>query len=1116
MLEHATDGICLVSREGTILATTPAIERMIGAAPGSMREMSGLDLLHEDDVLPALDRLNRIGEDVPDDYRTYRFKHRDGHYITVELLATENPEPIAEAPTGSLVLTVRDITEWHETQLELAQSQIRRDLVANIASSFVDALDTEIDATVTTTLERLGHHMGADRAYVFRSPPEGMSMHCTHRWARRGRGFIVDLFVDIPTGRLQHWRDQLLANQTVLIDDRTEPDSQNRDIELTGVAGISALVAVPLVREGVAVGFIGLDVIDRSHVWSHDDTLVLRVVSDIIGSALARRDAGERSRLAETRFRAMVEHSSDALIVIDGDAQISHMPIGENLFGYAPEDLYATNALDLVHPDDLDFASTEMIKAVVDPTYHALNAMRIRHADGHWVPIELVASSHFDEPAIDGVIMNVRDVTERRLVESRLHESEERMRALVANLPGAVFRCGAEPPYDDDYVSDAIAALTGYSAAAFLAGEISFDALIEPEHRAATDIEIARAKASPGDRQYVVEYPLRHRDGSIRWLSEHGRIVKAEPGSEEMLEGFIFDITSRVEAINETKDSDAKLTHLIANIPGAVFRSEATPPYRDIFVSDAIEELTGYTPTAFLDGEIDFYDLIVADQRDNVDAPIARSTETGNAYTAEYQFRHRDGSLRWVEERGQVAVDPDGSTWIDGAMFDLTQRKLLEDQLEHDAAHDPLTGLPNRNLLIRHLEATVMRGQRTGALTAALFVDLDRFKLVNDALGHTAGDELLVHFSRRLLSVLRASDLAARTGGDEFVIVCSDLADVSEAEAVADRVAELLRNPFTIQGRSVFVSASVGIALADRHDSSASDLLRNADTAAYRAKDRGRNRYELFDDALRAATAAALEIETDLHRALDDHQLFLRYQPVVDIEHGKMVGAEGLVRWQHPRRGLLAPDDFLAAAEVSGLVVALGREVLELGVGAMRDIDETRLPTLALNLSPRELAQPDLIERVRITLAEHGVKPSRLCIEITESAVLDEVESAIATLNALRDIGVRLAIDDFGTGYSSLSYLRRLPVDIVKIDRSFVAELGADGANLTIVAGIIGLARGLGLSVVAEGIETVRQLQVLRELGCTLGQGYLFSAPIALDDLLGINPDRWSTGRVRH
>ena len=410
-------------------------------------------------------------------------------------------------------------------------------------------------------------------------------------------------------------------------------------------------------------------------------------------------------------------------------------------------------------------------------------------------------------------------------------------------------------------------------------------------------------------------------------------------------------------------------------------------------------------------------------------------------------------------------------------------------------------------MLSDRLEHALARGRRQGHLFSVLFVDLDRFKLVNDALGHTAGDELLIHFTRRLRSVMRDSDLAARTGGDEFVIVCSDLDDPVEAEIIAGRVASVLRDPFTVHGRTIFVTASIGIAFAEP-GTSAGDVLRSADAAAYRAKDRGRNRYEVFDEALRAATAAALETETDLHHALSDHQLFLRYQPVVALETGEITGAEGLVRWQHPERGLLAPDQFLPAAEASGLIVAIGREILTLAVGAMSAITESALPTIAINLAPRELAQPDLVERVRRTLNEQGVAAHRLCIEITESAVLDEVETAIATLEALRSLGVRLAIDDFGTGYSSLSYLRRLPVDIVKIDRSFTSEIGNDGSNLTIIAGIIGLARGLGLDVIAEGVETMRQRDTLRELGCTFGQGFLFSPPIALDDLLGLPNQR--------
>ena len=318
---------------------------------------------------------------------------------------------------------------------------------------------------------------------------------------------------------------------------------------------------------------------------------------------------------------------------------------------------------------------------------------------------------------------------------------------------------------------------------------------------------------------------------------------------------------------------------------------------------------------------------------------------------------HRDGGRRWVEERGQAIEDEDGRPrWLDGVMMDLTVRKELEERLAHDAAHDPLTGLPNRTLLVDHLEATLARGERTRTHTAVLFVDLDRFKLVNDALGHTAGDELLVHFTRRLNSVLRDSDMAARTGGDEFVIVCTDLESPTEAETIAGRVADVLADPFTVQGRTVFVTASIGIALAEA-GALAGDVLRSADAAAYRAKDRGRNRYEVFDDALRAATTAALEVETDLHRALERHQLFLRYQPVVELTTGRLIGAEALVRWQHPQRGLLTPDQFLPAAEASGLVVAIGREMLDLAAGALAAVPVEALPSINVNMSPRELAQ---------------------------------------------------------------------------------------------------------------------------------------------------------------
>jgi diguanylate cyclase (GGDEF)-like protein/PAS domain S-box-containing protein len=534
-----------------------------------------------------------------------------------------------------------------------------------------------------------------------------------------------------------------------------------------------------------------------------------------------------------------------------------------------------------------------------------------------------------------------------------------------------------------------------------------------------------------------------------------------------------------------------------------------------LFISDAVEVLTGHPSTAFGPG-FDFYDLMVAEDHDRVEADYSRQVQQRGSYRVEYQIRHRDGSLRWVEERGRPSYGPDGTVqWIDGVIMDLTERKELEQRLAHDAAHDPLTGLPNRTLLLDHLDATLARGERAGTHTAVLFVDLDRFKLVNDAMGHIAGDELLVHFTRRLNSALRESDMAGRTGGDEFVIVCADLEQPDEAEAIAGRVADVLGDPFTVQGRTVFVTASIGIALAEA-GADAGDVLRSADAAAYRAKDRGRNRYEVFDDALRAATTAALELETDLHRALERHQLFLRYQPVVELGSGRLLGAEALVRWQHPERGLLTPDQFLPAAEASGLVVAIGREMLDLATGALAAVPASSLPTMNVNISPRELAQRDLVDRIREVLGENDVDARRLCIEITENAVLDELDTAIETLDAIRNLGVRLAIDDFGTGYSSLSYLRRLPVDTVKIDRTFTTELNTDHNDVTIVAGIIGLARGLGLQVVAEGVETERQAEILIELGCTQAQGYLYSPPVALDDLLRLYHPVTESDEARH
>lgn len=521
------------------------------------------------------------------------------------------------------------------------------------------------------------------------------------------------------------------------------------------------------------------------------------------------------------------------------------------------------------------------------------------------------------------------------------------------------------------------------------------------------------------------------------------------------------------------------------------------------YISPAAEHILGAPPAHWLGQS-----LIALVHPDDVES--VRATEdlvnlaADDVPSLTVRVRHQNGEWRFLEVLTRnLLADPHVGGIVLNAR-DVTERKGLESELSRQAFSDALTGLPNRALLIDRLTHALARGERLAGAVAVLYLDLDNFKLVNDSLGHEAGDALLAAVATRLQNGIRTGDTLARLGGDEFIILLEDIAGSDEAIEVACRILDAVAAPFPLHDREIFVNVSIGIALSTP-DCDASDLLRDADTAMYVAKRRGKAGYELFTPEMHAQSANRLMLETTLRHALDRREFELHYQPVVDLASGRIAEMEALLRWRHPERGLLYPGDFIPIAEETGLILPIGRWVLAEAAHQTRTWQHqypSQPPlTVSVNLSARQFQDGALMQDVTDILAETGLSPDNLKLEITESALIENVEETVATLTSLKHLGVRVAIDDFGTGYSSLAYLQQFPVDILKIDRSFVQRLEGRSEATALARNIVDLGKALHLTVTGEGIETGEQLAALRELGCEQGQGYYFDRPMCAEAL---------------
>ncbi|HEX2079455.1 MAG TPA: EAL domain-containing protein [Longimicrobium sp.] len=697
------------------------------------------------------------------------------------------------------------------------------------------------------------------------------------------------------------------------------------------------------------------------------------------------------------------------------------------------------------------------------------------------------------------------EVAERARAEEALQHSEEYFRALTENAFDAITVLNADGTVR--YHSPAVERVVGYTPAQ-LVGTSAF-AGAHPEDRDRLWAFFRQVCDGPG-AVHTLTFRNRHREGGWRVLHVTATSLLDSPA----VRGIVVntrDITERARAEEALRESEIRFRTVVETLGEGLLITDMDDLI--LYANPRVEEIYGWAPEELV-GRRGVEVLVPPEERETF---MERMRRRLDGVSERYEMRtvRKDGTIGWTEIHATPFRNAAGEVvGTLGAITEISDRKRAEEQLAYGALHDALTGLPNRALFINRLDHALERIRRNrGAPFAVLFLDLDRFKLINDSLGHGTGDDLLRAIGARLERSLRPGDTVSRFGGDEFTILLENVATSVEATHVAERVLEAMQAPFALGAHEVFTSASIGIALCGG-DAQPEELLRNADAALHRAKLQGKARYEVFDRQMHAAAMRRLQMETDLRRALANHEMRLFFQPIVLLQTGRITGFEALVRWEHPELGMILPADFIPVAEETGVILQLGRWVVEEAcrrLACWQRIPRVPPLTVAVNLSAKQFMQPDLARQVELALAACPLAPQSLLLEITESVLIDKADAAAHTLGCLKQLGVRLYLDDFGTGYASLGYLRRFPVDGVKIDREFVHGMDDDPRNAQFVSAIIALTRQLGVKVVAEGVDSPAQLGLLREMGCDYAQGYLLSPALRREDaeaLLREDP-RW-------